>query len=104
MSTLLRVSVRRVDEDEGLARRGVREGRADHLAVDVALCSTFNETMMALLTSSESTATSHLDLADKLTSQVADALREKERRKEVIRSRVSSPVHRHAYRRRRPNS
>ena len=44
---------------------------------------------MALLTSSESTASSHLDLADKLTSQVANALVEKEKRKEIIRSRVS---------------
>lgn len=59
--------------------------RADRLSF---VYSTFNETMMALLTSSESTASSHLDLADKLASQVADQLREKERRKEVIRSRV----------------
>lgn len=52
--------------------------------------STFNETMLALLTASESTASSHLNLAEKLTLQVSDALKEKERRKEVIRTRVSS--------------
>ncbi|KAL7411044.1 hypothetical protein BDY24DRAFT_146356 [Mrakia frigida] len=52
--------------------------------------STFNETMLALLTASESTASSHINLADKLTSSVSDALKEKEIRKEKIRTRYYS--------------
>lgn len=56
----------------------------------VSFNSTFNETMLALLTASESTASSHINLAEKLTLQVSDALKEKERRKESIRARVSS--------------
>lgn len=51
--------------------------------------SSFEKAISALLTASETTAASHITLSDKLTTQVSETLKERERRKEIICGRVS---------------